>query len=77
MHYNYGDLRLDAPLTALQGTYILTVVAKSAVLDMTFMSRSQAPNSKKQETTKERWNLEKDTGEKSRPFGVAWILGPV
>ncbi|CAJ1350896.1 unnamed protein product [Effrenium voratum] len=63
MHYNYGDLRLDAPLTALQGTYILTVVAKSAVLDMTFMSRSQAPNSKKQETTKEREEAKGETSE--------------
>eukprot|EP00435_Cladocopium_sp_Y103_P046105 s188_g13.t1 len=42
MHYNYGEVRLDGPLTALQDTYVVTVVLKSLVLDVMFASRLQA-----------------------------------
>lgn len=42
MHYNYGEVRLDGPLTALQDTYVVTVVLKSLVLDVMFASRVQA-----------------------------------
>eukprot|EP00434_Breviolum_minutum_P004549 symbB.v1.2.004012.t1/scaffold225.1/size261367/13 len=42
MHYNYGEVRIDGPLTALQDTYVVTVVLKSLVLDTLFASRFQA-----------------------------------
>ncbi|CAE7252317.1 unnamed protein product [Symbiodinium microadriaticum] len=42
MHYNYGKVDLDGPLTALQASYTLTVVVKSMVLNVMAASPLEA-----------------------------------